>query len=122
MGRRRLLALAVLLPLLEPATVGLSAWASTRPHECGEHSCLCARRCPPKQAESDCHGAARSAAAMNGMCHRGEAPRLGAITPYVLPAPPEAGPAWQDEPAMLVVAVDVSPGFSRLDSPPPRSL
>jgi hypothetical protein len=121
MGRRRTLALAVLLPLLEPAAVGLSAWASTRPHECGEHSCLCARRCPPKRA-SDCHGASRSEAAMTGSCHRGEAPRLGAITPYVLPAPPETGPAWKDAPAAAAVASDVRPGFSRLDYPPPRSL
>ena len=121
MGRRRLLALAVLLPLLEPAAVGLSAWASTRAHECNEHSCLCARRCPPKRATSDCHGASPEAT-MNGVCHRGEAPRLGATTPYVLPAPPEAGPAWQDGPVALVPASDANPGFSRLDSPPPRSL
>jgi hypothetical protein len=122
MGRRRLLALAVLLPILEPATVGLSAWASTRPHECSEHACFCARRCPPKRAKSDCHGTARPEAAMTGRCHLGEAPRLGAITPYVLPAPPETGPAWQEEPADLAVREDASPGFSRLDSPPPRSV
>lgn len=59
---------------------------------------------------------------MTGACHRGEAPRLGAITPYVLPAPPETGLAWQEEPAASALPSEVRPGYSRLDSPPPRSL
>ena len=122
MRRRRVLALAVLLPLLEPAAVGVSAWASTKPHECGDHSCLCARRCPPKRTKSDCHGTSKPESAMTGSCHRGEAPQAGAITPYVLPAPLDTGPAWRHEPAVSDVRRDVRPGFTRLDSPPPRSL
>src|SRR5262245_38117132 len=121
MRGRRLLALAVLLPLLEPAGVRLSVLASSRPHECTEHSCRCARHCPPRKALSDCHGAARTDAAMTGSCHRGEAPRLGAITPYVLPAPLETGPAWQDEPAASSAPSRILPGHSRLDIPPPRT-
>lgn len=122
MSRRRAIALAVLLPFLEPAAVGLSAWAATRPHECSDHSCLCARRCPPRRQASDCPGHSRSDAAMTGSCHRGEAPRLGAITPYVLPEPLEAGPAWREERASRAARTDTLPGFSRIDSPPPRSL
>jgi hypothetical protein len=121
MSRRRAVALAVLLPLLEPATVGFSAWAATQPHECRDHSCFCARRCPPQGEGSDCHGA-RSESAMTGSCHRGEAPRVGAITPYVLPEPDETGPAGHAEPAGRPLRLDVQPGFSRIDSPPPRTL
>jgi hypothetical protein len=122
-GRRRAVALAVLLPLLEPAAVGLSAWAATLPHECADHSCLCtARRCPPKRSAAGCHKESAREAAMTGGCHRGEAAKVGAITPYVLPAPAETGPAWGDGPAVAFVVDDTHPGFSRLDSPPPRSL
>jgi hypothetical protein len=59
---------------------------------------------------------------MTGGCHHGEAPKVGAIPPYVLPVPAETGPAWADEPAVAFVPTDTHPGFSRLDSPPPRSL
>ena len=122
MSRRWAVALAVLLPLLEPAAVGLSAWAATQLHDCSDHSCFCARRCPPKREGSDCHGASRSESAMTGNCHRGEAPRVGAITPYVLPEPAPTGPAWHAEPAARPIRLDVQPGFSRIDSPPPRTL
>jgi len=122
MSRWRAVALAALLPLLEPAAVGLSAWAATQPHECSDHSCFCARRCPPKREGSDCHGASRSEAAMTGSCHRGEAPRVGAITPYVLPEPVHTGSAGRAEPAVHPLRLDVQPGFSRIDSPPPRAL
>jgi hypothetical protein len=123
MGRRRAVALAVLLPLLEPAAVGLSAWAATRPHECTDHSCLCtARLCPPKRAAAGCHKDSARDAALTGGCHRSEAAKVGAITPYVLPAPAETGPAWGDDAALTLLVTGTLPGFSRLDSPPPRSL
>ena len=122
MKRRRAIALAILLPLLEPAAAGLSVWAASGPHECGDHACFCARRCPPKREDSDCHRHARSAVAMTGSCHRGEAPQLGAVTPYLLPEPVASSPAWREEPAARTVPIQALPGFSRIDSPPPRSL
>jgi hypothetical protein len=116
-------ALAVLLPLLEPAAVAVSAWAATRPHECADHSCLCrARRCPPKRAAAGCHKQMASEVAMTGGCHHEQAPNVGAITPYVLPPPTTSLPMGDDEPAPVVLRADTRPGFSRLDSPPPRSL
>jgi len=116
-------ALAVLLPLLEPATVGLSALAATRPHECTDHSCLCtAHRCPPKRPVAGCHEGLAREAVMTGGCHRGEAPRGAAITPYVLPAPTTTLPAEDDEAAPVTLRADTGPGFSRIDSPPPRSV
>jgi hypothetical protein len=122
-GRKRAVALAVLLPLLEPAAFGLSAWAATRPHECTDHSCLCtARRGPAKRSAAPCHDESARETALTGGCHRGEAPKVGAITPYVLPAPAETGPAWPDSPADVFARGDTRPGFSRIDSPPPRSL
>jgi hypothetical protein len=123
MVRRRAVALAVLLPFLEPAAVGLSAWAATRPHECTDHSCLCtARLCPPKRTAAGCHKDSARDAALTSGCHRNEAPKVGAITPYVLPAPAETGPAWGDDAAVALVGTGTFPGFSRLDVLPPRSL
>jgi hypothetical protein len=81
-----------------------------------------ARRCPPKRSAAGCHKDLAREPAMTGACHRGEAPKVAAITPYVLPAPTATSPAWEHEAAPVVLVAHTGPGFSRLDSPPPRSV
>jgi hypothetical protein len=122
-SRRRAVALAVLLPLLEPAAVGVSVFTAARPHECTDHYCLCtARGRPPKRTAPSCHAESAREATMSGSCHRGDAPKVGAITPYVLPAPVQADRAAYEAPAPALFREDPRPGFSRIDSPPPKSV
>jgi hypothetical protein len=119
--KRCLVALALVLPLLDPLALLAKAWAAGE-SSCRDHACLCARRCPPKPSPAEpCHGKGGQGPAMRGTCSHDQAAALGAMSPAVLPA--EARPA-------VLSLLDLAPGssagakstgFGEIDPPPPRA-
>jgi hypothetical protein len=118
--RRLLAVLAFAMPLLEPAQLALRA-AGVGEHSCDGHVCLCARRCPPKQAAADdCHGEA-PLTGLRGSCHHDQRAELPLLTAGLLPPAPPGAIQWTAIPLLPPPAGAALPGVCRLDLPPPRT-
>jgi hypothetical protein len=124
MSLRRVLTLALLVPVLAPSVRGLADLAVDGIHSCAEGLCRChhARPAAP-QAPAACHERAapsKASCQMSARCNHegptapgtpsftlGQDTRTLALDDAPAPAPPEPVSAVRE-------------GFSRLDSPPPR--
>jgi hypothetical protein len=119
--KRRLLGLTLVLPLLDPLALFVRASAAGA-HECRDHVCMCARRCPPmKDAPGPWHGHAGERPTLRGACNHDPAGVIGSVTPGVPPAA-----AWRAVAPSLAfeqcAAAGVTPqGFAEIDPPPPRA-
>jgi len=121
--KRRLLVLALLPAMLEPLALFAKARAAEK-HECRDHVCMCARRCPPKRGrEEPCHESANQGPALRGACNHDQTATLASAAPAILPA--VAGLAIVPPAAVSnapFVAEGHPSGFTQLDPPPPRTL
>src|SRR5512134_3525277 len=111
-------AAVVLIPaLLGPATSGVSGPAD---HECTGHSC----HCPPRRSAAQaCHGegADKPVCEMRGAC-RHDTPALVMLPSYELRASEGlvVDVSWQR--LLAPRAVEIAPGFHRIEPHPPRSV
>jgi hypothetical protein len=120
--KRTLLSLALVLPLIEP--LGLFAKAvRAEGHECRDHVCMCARRCPPKKrAQEPCHGDAGARPTVRSACNHDQAGALGSVTPAVVPAEARRAVVPVFEFELSSVVGGMPSGFGEIDPPPPRAL
>jgi hypothetical protein len=117
--KRRLSSLALLFTLLDPPA--LVAAAVKTPHQCSDHVCACARRA--RQAARPCHGSAHDAPGMQAACsHDPEPVLLRSTIPATLALAPSAVAFFAREELRPSARGEQRPGFTRIDSPPPRSL
>jgi hypothetical protein len=119
--KRRLLALALVLPVLGPAS--LVSLASRGEHECRDHVCMCARSCPPRRdAPGACHGGEAARPGLRGACNHDEPQASAKAMPAVLTDAGlhARGAVFSDAVSPAVPAPTT--GFTRLDSQPPRHL
>jgi hypothetical protein len=125
MSLRRVLALALLVPITGPAVLNLAVvHGRADVHSCAEGTCRCPHGRPSKPAEpAPCHDGERRPEAdcrMSARCNH-EAPAVSGTAPCT-PAS-ETRPVAVDHtraPGPTTLASTVLPGFSRIDSPPPR--
>jgi hypothetical protein len=120
--RRRLLSLVLVLPLLEPLSF-LAKGATAGDHECHDHVCMCARRCPPRRSlERPCHGSAEEPQQVRGACSHDQVGALGSVKIAVLTATSflAALPALDLAPPL--VGSSLPSGHTRIDPLPPRAL
>jgi hypothetical protein len=119
--RRRLLGSALVLPLLAPFPQLVRA-AMGGSHECRDHICMCARRCPPKRNLGEhCQGPAKEPRQMRGACNHDPVSAPGAGKVAVVPSAslPAVLPVLGMEPPLLRRALPS--GHTRVDPPPPRA-
>lgn len=125
MGFRRWCALALVLAAFAPGSSPLLALTSNAKHECTDHVCKCARRCPPKRsAASDCHGPSEASAdcSMRGACRHDQAAATPAAAPvYLAPEALTVELIFAAEPLGCPREAPAPVGFSRIDPHPPRA-
>jgi hypothetical protein len=116
---RKLSSLALLLSLLDP--LGALATSLRARHECGDHVCACRQGARP--AARPCHGSGHDGPGMQAACsHDADPVLLRATAPALVTFALSSEVRFAPEAARPNVDDRSRAGFTRIDSPPPRSL
>lgn len=121
--KRPLAVLALVLPLLDPASAFARAWTAGS-DQCQDHTCLCVRHCPPRRAAGDhCQDQNGGGPVVRGVCHHDQTAVVGSVAPPALVSrPPSLGVDRAAEPGAPAVGETLPAGFARIDPRPPRLL
>lgn len=124
MSLRRILALALLVPVTCPTIRGFSVLTRADSHACNDGMCRCGHARPDRPAApAPCHDSENGSGSHCGMSARcnHEDPAVPGTHAVAL-VPETAGPAvaFTAARALPTRSAGIHAGFSRIDSPPPR--
>jgi hypothetical protein len=120
--RPSLATFALVLLALEPLPLIAYAVTAGR-HECLDHVCMCARRCPPARAMAEhCQRSSSETRQIRGACNHYQAEALASLAVGELPPGPAPVTVRHLVGDVFFALRPLSSGHTRIDPRPPRSL